>query len=315
MMEDIPLNNEKSLILLSQEPEAARAAELATRSLLYEASISPKPGLVDRFDNGAHTDMDFFTYLNSSAALTEYFRSAFLLGRDHNKESPSAMFLRLRELGKQAEVKMYAVTGGVNTHKGIIFTLGVLCGGLGWLDGNTPATDAGQLLEFCGRMVAPTLTQELAEVEEGASKTGGERFFAATGHGGIRSEAAEGYPSIRDVGLPVLCEALKRGYSMNDAGVLMLLELLCCVQDSNIFTRCGAGKQRELIENVREILSCEPLDLRKIEQLNQRCIRENISPGGCADILAATFFLYFYFESDTQSDSNRIKESTWNCLK
>ena len=117
------------------ERTAAFVAQQATRSLLYEVSITPKPGLVDRIDSGAHTDMDFFTYLDSSVALTEYFRLAYLESRVHSHLPAPELFSHLRELGLQAEQQMYEATGGVNTHKGSIFTLGLLCGGLGCLAG------------------------------------------------------------------------------------------------------------------------------------------------------------------------------------
>lgn len=283
---------------LTSKLDASIIAELATRSLLYEVSVSPKPGLVDRFDNGAHSDMDFFTFLNSSTALTEYFRSAYLLGKQLNRESPSSVFLSLRKLGIQAEAKMYASTDGVNTHKGTIFTFGLFCGALGWISNNVTEIDADRFLLFCGHMVAPTLEAELSNVSTGnsAAKTGGERFFAATGCGGIRSEASAGYPSLRTCGLPALRCALEQGYSYNDAGILVLLKLMCCVQDSNIFSRCGPSKQQQLSSHVRKILDEPRLDLSQIEELNRLCIQDRVSPGGCADLLAATFFLHFLFD-------------------
>lgn len=280
---------------LSQEPDAAYVAELATRSLLYEVSVSPKPGLVDRFDSGAHSDMDFFTFLDSTAALTEYFRSTFLLSRDAHEKEPEAVFHLLRQLGLCAERIMYQATGGINTHKGIIFTLGLLCGGLGWLCGNQMKFDATQLLSLCSEMVKPTMTRELVQIQSASATTGGERYFAMTGCGGIRAEAADGYPSIRTCSLPALQQALKGGYSYNDAGIVVLLKLLCCVQDSNIFARCGAEWQMRLAEEARNILSSDTLDFEKLKLLNHHCIQAHASPGGCADLLAATFFLYFYF--------------------
>ena len=83
--------NTQSAVL---EQEAAFAAQQATRSLLYEVSVSPKPGLVDRFDSGAHADMDFFTYLDSSTALTEYFRIAYLEGAASSCLTPPELFPR-----------------------------------------------------------------------------------------------------------------------------------------------------------------------------------------------------------------------------
>ena len=284
--------NTQSTVL---EQEAAFAAQQATRSLLYEVSVSPKPGLVDRFDSGAHADMDFFTYLDSSVALTEYFRMTYLEGASSPCLTPPELFPRLRRLGVQAEQQMYAATRGVNTHKGIIFTLGLFCGGLGWLSGRDEPADEVGLLHLCSQIVTPEFEQELRKMPLTSAKSGSERFFVATGHSGIRGEAAAGDPSIVHCGLPALRSALQQGYSINDAGIIVLLELLCCVHDSNLFVRCGEKKQHELAQAAREILDAEQLDLGRVARLNQRCVRDWASPGGCADLLAATFFLHFYF--------------------
>ena len=277
------------------ERSAAYVAQQATRSLLYEVSVTPKPGLVDRLDSGAHTDMDFFTYLDSSVALTEYFRSAYLEGSTRSALAPPDLFACLRKLGGQAERQMYAATSGVNTHKGSVFTLGLFCGGLGWLNGRGEQPDVPSLLRLCGQMVTPAFAAELDGINPRSAKSGGERFYAATGFAGIRGEAAAGYPSLSRCGLPTLQRALEQGYSINDAGVIVLLELLCRVHDSNLFARCGAEKQQELARAARDILNGEHLDLNRVIQLNRQCVRDWASPGGCADLLAATFFLHFYF--------------------
>lgn len=277
------------------ERTAAFVAQQATRSLLYEVSITPKPGLVDRIDSGAHTDMDFFTYLDSSVALTEYFRLAYLESRVHSHLPAPELFSHLRELGLQAEQQMYEATGGVNTHKGSIFTLGLLCGGLGCLAGRGIYTNEANLLHLCSQMVTPAFTAELNGMDIEAAKTGGERYYAVTGFAGIRGEAVNGYPSLLHCGLPALRRALSQGHSMNDAGIIVLLELMCCVHDSNLFVRCGAEKQQQLAYMARDILDDHHLDLGRVAQLNEKCVRDRASPGGCADLLAATFFLYFYF--------------------
>lgn len=234
--------NTQSTVL---EQEAAFAAQQATRSLLYEVSVSPKPGLVDRFDSGAHADMDFFTYLDSSVALTEYFRMTYLEGASSPCLTPAGALSPSERLGVQAEQQMYAATRGVNTHKGIIFTLGLFCGGLGWLSGRDEPADEVGLLHLCSQIVTPEFEQELRKMPLTSAKSGSERFFVATGHSGIRGEAAAGYPSIVHCGLPALRSALQQGYSINDAGIIVLLELLCCVHDSNLFVRCGEKKQHE----------------------------------------------------------------------
>ena len=164
------------------------------------------------------------------------------------------------------------------------------------------------LLHLCSQIVTSEFEQELGKVPLTSAKSGGERFFAATGHSGIRGEAAAGYPSIVHCGLPALRSALQQGYSINDAGIIVLLELLCCVHDSNLFVRCGEKKQHELAQAAREILDAEQLDLGRVARLNQRCVRDWASPGGCADLLAATLFLHFYFMKPEKTERSISSE-------
>ncbi|MBR0357686.1 MAG: citrate lyase holo-[Clostridia bacterium] len=103
----------------------------AWRAMLSEVSATPKPGLVDRNNSGSHRDMDFFTFVDSAAALAPHFRQMYLAGWDHVLDDPTALFARLRALGQQAEADMFATTHGINTHKGLIFSMGLLSGALG----------------------------------------------------------------------------------------------------------------------------------------------------------------------------------------
>ena len=114
---------------------ASRVAEYAIRSLLYEVCVTPKPGLVDRVNCGSHRDMDIYTFMSSSASLFPYFEQCFLIAYDSAavQETPSETFSRLRNPGKLAENRMLRATDGVNTHKGAIFTMGIVCGALGRL--------------------------------------------------------------------------------------------------------------------------------------------------------------------------------------
>lgn len=100
-------------------------AKLATKALLYEVSISPKAGLVSRLSNGSHKDMDFYTFIDSVLSLSYYFSECYTYGQENNFYSPN-FFKNLRDLGKKAEKEMYQATNGVNTHKGTIFSMGIL---------------------------------------------------------------------------------------------------------------------------------------------------------------------------------------------
>lgn len=275
---------------------AKLVAEIACKSMIYEISITPKPGLVDRFDNGAHKDMDFFKFLDSTAVLTPEFYDFYLYGVENGKCSPQKLFELLRYSGMHAEDLMRDATDGCNTHKGLIFSLGILCAVLGWHDANEKETCAEDLLVFCGEMVKKQLTVELEKLTDKTAKTGGERLFIVTKNGGVRTEAANGYPTVRNYGLPEFRKYLKMGLSYNDAGVYTLLKIMAHAQDSNIFSRCGAKMQGVILDQVQDLLNTGfPIDFKEIEQLNNNFIKYNISPGGSADLLAVTFFLYFLF--------------------
>lgn len=110
------------------EEIAADIGRLALTATLLEAAASPKPGLVDPYSPGAHDDMDYFTFLGSAAALGPWFVEFARLGAGHRGEL-SELLPALREAGKAAELHMFAATGGVNTHKGLVFSLGLLCAG------------------------------------------------------------------------------------------------------------------------------------------------------------------------------------------
>lgn len=105
-----------------------KIASLAMESMLYEISATPKPGLVDRNNSGAHYDMNYFTFMSSAAALHDSFDKFVQIGWQYREGSIKAVLHPLRKAGKEAEFRMFSFTKGVNTHKGMIFTQGILCG-------------------------------------------------------------------------------------------------------------------------------------------------------------------------------------------
>lgn len=221
------------------EKRADEIAAMAGKSLLYEVSTTPKPGLVDRANSGAHRDMDLFHFIDSSAALIPHFRQLFLMGVHHAQDSPQRLFGCIRYPGMLAEDAMFAATKGVNTHKGLIFSLGILCAALGYSFANTLPCDTGALLSLCGRMASLSVEQDLDRVTVQNARTFGERLYLQTGSAGIRGEAAAGFPSVRHYGLPALRRFMAEGKSLNDAGVLTLLILLGHVEDTNVISRRG----------------------------------------------------------------------------
>lgn len=271
-----------------------KAAALVTRALLDEVCATPKPGLVDRANSGSHQDMNIFTFTASAAALTPYWGTCFRIGRETAALPPAETFPALRQAGRQAERAMFAATGGVNTHKGAIFTLGIICGAAGRLwRAEAPCREAEAILAECGAMTSAALEAELAALDAGTARTAGERLYLAHGLTGVRGEAARGFPSVANVALPALRQALAANRSRNDAGAIALLHLIAQGTDTNMISRGGPARAKEAAAACARLLERCPLpDIEDIALLDQAFIRERLSPGGCADLLAAALFLH-----------------------
>lgn len=273
---------------------ARRVGQSAQRALLYEAAVTPKPGLVDRTNSGAHRDMDFFTFLDSAAVLPSYFEDCAREGMRRQEARPAEVFEELQRRGARAERAMRAATGGVNTHKGAIFSLGVVCGALGMLygrrAGEMDGVEPGDVLALCGEMTHEAVGKKLSSLTSENARTFGEHLYVEHGLAGVRGEAAAGFPSVERAALPAFRAARGAGMSVNDAGVAALLALMAHAEDSNVIRRGGLARARTLM---REAETAQVADAKAMDQ---RLIAENISPGGCADLLAVTFLLYFMLE-------------------
>ena len=279
---------------------ADRIAALATRSLLTEVCVTPKPGLVDRANAGAHRDMDIFTFVDSAAALTPYFKACALKGLRSAAASPARLFASLRYIGQCAEADMLTATRGVNTHKGAIYSMGILCAAAGRLfaeSGHTAALTPERLGLLCAGMTAGEARRELDAIAEAGAQTAGGRFWLQHGIAGIRGEVASGFESVRNISLPVLKALLAEGYSLNDAGAIALLHLMANTTDTNVISRAGLLRQRALQASLRALLEKTPYpEPAVLNALDANLTAENISPGGCADLLAITFMLHFLCE-------------------
>lgn len=273
--------------------DAETAASLAVRALLYEVCTTPKPGLVDRTNNGSHQDMDLFTFLNSSAALWPYFAECVRIGRDTSATPAPETFAVLRNAGKLAEGKMFLSTGSVNTHKGAIFSMGLACAALGRLDRDkwsNPSHVLGQI----SAMTMGMMERELSDITEDTAVTAGQRFYLRYGITGVRGQAEMGFPAVLAHGLPVLEQGFLLGKSMDEAGAAALLSLLAHTTDTNMIARGGIDTQREISERLRTLLAeCPYPDKETLLALDQEFIARNLSPGGSADLLALCYLLHF----------------------
>lgn len=272
------------------ETDCAHIAKMAQQALLYEVCTTPKPGLVDTRNSGSHKDMDIFTFMASTTALIPYFNQCARLGAENRKLQPAEVFDLLRFPGKLAEECMYEATKGVNTHKGSIFSLGILCAAAGRL-GYTGWQPQG-LSALCKEMTKGLVGRELGAISN--AETNGEKLFISHGISGARGQAESGYPQVLDVGLPVLRKGLQQGLSLNEAGCGTLLALIAATEDTNLIRRSCLAEQKAVSEQLRILLKDNPYPSRDVlKQLDDSFIQRNLSPGGCADLLAITYFMHF----------------------
>ena len=143
---------------------SAQAGELASRAAVLEAAVSPKPGLVCIDGNGAHSDMNYPLFVRSAHALQSYFGRAHALGEATRGMAPERVFVALRGLGVEAEARMLAATGGVNTHKGLIFSLGLFCAAVGRLAGMR--ADVAAICRVASSFTQGLTRQDFAPLEQ-----------------------------------------------------------------------------------------------------------------------------------------------------
>ena len=143
-------------------------------------------------------------------------------------------------------------------------------------------------------MTAGLCQQDFAGMTEANAVTTGQKLYVRYGITGVRGQAEQGYPALLQVGLPVLEQGLAQGLDLNDAGCAALLHLLCAVTDTNMIARSDMTTAEAMAHKIAAILAQTPYpDNAAIETLDAEFIEKNLSPGGAADLLAATYFLYF----------------------
>lgn len=281
---------------------SAILAELARESLLCEVYTAPKPGLVDPESTGSHRDMDVNTFERSADAIAPYFKECVLIGAKTHTLPPIDTFDALRRAGISSEADMYSATGGVNTHKGIIYSMGIILGAIGRLmmpDFSIPTLSA--ISRECARIAGESARADLEQI---GSATAGGRMYRERGKGGVRAEAASGFSSLMSISLPVFRRAIASGKTKNDAGVTALLHLIANIYDSSIYNRGGSRGIEYAMSRARELISDGAPSMADVHALDREFTERNLSPGGCADLLAITYFL------DSLEDTARELEST-----
>lgn len=265
-------------------------SRLAADCLIEEVFTTPKPGLVDCRNNGSHEDMTVSTFLVSAGVLEPYFERCVQIGQESAGFPPEVTFSYLREAGISAERDMFRATQGVNTHKGIIYSLGTICGALGrlWKAEKAPISTK-QLFSLCSTLASPAAAADFARK---SSKTAGERWFLEKGVTGIRGEVSGGFPSLTEIALPRFSFAKNHGLSREESGIYALLHLIARMDDTNLLHRGGVEGAAWAKAAAKKALDSTPFPSKEeIERLDDAFIARNLSPGGAADLLALVFFL------------------------
>jgi holo-ACP synthase/triphosphoribosyl-dephospho-CoA synthase len=245
---------------------AQHFAVLAVDSLKEEVRFTPKPGLVDLRNQGAHSDMDAALFLRSADSLQSCFEEFFLLGAGEKDCMP-----KLQKAGLAAEARMLQATSGVNTHKGSIYAFGLVLASLG-------------NYYVCGDDIFLHASRLAKSAAVSDQKTHGRDVFQKYGIRGAREEAEAGFPSAK----------MAYMFLKQSAGDILsaLLHLIAECPDTNLLYR-GGLKGLRYAQGWAKLVLDFPAFLRPwlAGHMDQAFIRKNLSPGGCADMLALALFL------------------------
>jgi len=289
-----------------KQQTCSRLAALALKAILYEISVSPKPGLVGRFEQGAHHDMDYFTFIDSTSVLAGHFEELALSGYTFQGEGLREALPAIRTVGLKMEAAMFSATDGVNTQKGLIFLIG-----LALFSAAHSIARGGTFATACCRETIAAICSDLVQNElitpTVAEQTHGKSCFHRYGleGGGIRKEAEAGLPSVFEQGLPELESAFagmekSAGASrINRALTKVLVRLMTVTNDTNILYRKDLHTLRTIQRLAQHVLDAEnpAAETERYSQLLDYCRLENASPGGSADLLAVTLFFHFVQKS------------------
>jgi triphosphoribosyl-dephospho-CoA synthase len=266
--------------------DSHRIASAATLALHDELALYPKPGLVSFVDNGSHEDMSAHTFVRSIFCLRDYFRQIAILG------ACKAPFAGLERLGIAAERRMLAATGGVNTHRGAIFTLGLLCAA------SARPADPGDSALTAAALRARLATwwgAALAARVDSAVASNGRHACRRHPLHGAREEAAAGFPSLFEVAVPALRAAQRSGLGRRRALLQTLFTVMETLDDTNLVHRGGLAGLAFARRAASDFLAAggahHPDALSRAEFVHRQFVAARLSPGGAADLLSAASFV------------------------
>jgi triphosphoribosyl-dephospho-CoA synthase CitG len=286
-------------------PLAFKIGANITKAILLEATCTPKPGLVDRFNSGSHKDMDIHTYMISSAVISPYMSIAAQVAIEH-RGSLSELLPKIRSIGLSAEEEMFLATGNVNTQKGLIFSGMLISAASGYVSAReTGDLKVMRILKTVQEITEGIVQRELMLMDKNQEKvTSGEWIFLDLGITGIRGEAEKGFPNA-DAAYQVIEKALSQGIELEKAMIMALLFLMTRVDDTNILARHGSETLTYVRNEANKLVLSEDVYtdqwLEQVHALDADFIDQNINPGGCADLLAVALMLYFLTQPEKRT--------------
>lgn len=278
--------------LAAEDCFALNYTELANKSLLKELNLTPKPGLVDQKNSGSHKDMNYDTFIKSTESLKPFFYEFIINGMNLKYKTPEEVFFSARKIGINAEKSMFNATNGVNTHKGSIFSFGLVLSAIGYLYKQNIKIDENRISQFISEATISLINEfNNSDIKE---ETAGIRLFRKHQLKGARGEASSGYQTIMEHSLPIYIK-----YSNLDEDhrlAITLLKLISINDDTNIVNRGGTKELNWIKNHALNILSNPAIYennnsiIKELNIFDALCIDKNISPGGSADLLALTYF-------------------------
>lgn len=270
---------------LNQKNFIFNVSLLAIKSLYKEVSLSYKPGLVSFIDTGSHKDMSGETFLRSMFSLRNYFKKITLAGINNQD------FKYLQILGLEAEKRMFKATKGINTHKGAIFSFGIICAAVGLLYSKNLSINAKNI----SIIISERWSKDILS-NNNSNLTNGLLVKKKYGYQGARYEAANGFPTVIN---SALVHFKKYMHVLNNENICLMQTLFIIMKnldDTNILHRGGTEGLKFVKDTSIEFLKNKGVFqlnwLTKVQNIHKQFILRNLSPGGSADLLALCYFVY-----------------------
>lgn len=262
----------------------------AVRALYQELTLEPKPGLVSPRDSGSHADMDAATFMRSLFALRGYFVHIIRAG------AARAPFSVLESLGRGAEARMLVATGGINTHRGAVFALGLLCAAFGAAASERRgALTAAGVRDALRTHWGAALQQRAQHARRMAPASNGQHAARRYGLRSAADEAAAAFPVLFDVTLPALRAARRAGAGDRAARVQALFSTIAVLHDTNIAHRGGFAGLLAAQQAARSFLDAGGVFgtawLPRARAVHAHFVEHRWSPGGAADLLGCACWL------------------------